>query len=455
MPSKALAVAASTILLAAGTSFAEDASTAGASPNPPAPVATPVPSTTPASGVDAPPAPAPTPAPAKPWVAGYKGGFGLQSETGDFKLKLTGYAQTDGRFAFDDGGAAVSDAFLLRRVRPIVQGTVAQYFDFYLNPDFGGGAVVLQDAYIDVNFTPKLRFRAGKIKTPFGIERLQSGASLFFVERALPNNLVPNRDLGLQVHGELAQGILGYQLAVLNGVADGGSSDGDTNDSKDLAGRIFLQPWKTSYASRLRGLGFGFAATRGTASPSSLASVKSVSQVSVFSYASGATATGDRTRLSPQGYFFLGPLGILAEYVQSKQSVARQDATTKITTTAELVSSAWSVTGSVFLTGEDASYGSAKPKSFFVPSSGTWGAVQLLARVNRIDLDEAAFANGFADPAKAVSRATAWAVGVNWIWNSNLKYVLDYEQTRFQGGAAAGGDRASEKSLQTRLQLSF
>jgi phosphate-selective porin OprO/OprP len=46
-------------------------------------------------------------------------------------------------------------------------------------------------------------------------------------------------------------------------------------------------------------------------------------------------------------------------------------------------------------------------------------------------------------------------VGINWIWNNNLKYVLDYEQTRFKGGAANGGDRPDEKSVQTRLQLSF
>ncbi|HEV7499834.1 MAG TPA: hypothetical protein VGQ33_07520, partial [Vicinamibacteria bacterium] len=48
-----------------------------------------------------PPAPAPTPspsaAPKTPWTAGYKNGFVLQSETGDFVLKLTGYVQADGR----------------------------------------------------------------------------------------------------------------------------------------------------------------------------------------------------------------------------------------------------------------------------------------------------------------------------------------------------------------------
>ena len=37
------------------------------------------------------PSPTPPPAPRPPFVAGYRNGFTLQSETGDFVLKLTGY----------------------------------------------------------------------------------------------------------------------------------------------------------------------------------------------------------------------------------------------------------------------------------------------------------------------------------------------------------------------------
>jgi phosphate-selective porin OprO/OprP len=418
---------------------------AAAQEPPPQPAASPSPEPS--------PSPSPTPAPRAPFVAGYRNGFILQSETGDFVLKLTGYAQADGRFALGDEANAVTDTFLLRRVRPILQGTVAKYFDFYLNPDFGGGTTVLQDAYLDVRFTPKLRFRAGKIKTPFGIERLQSGQSLLFVERALPNNLVPNRDVGLQVHGELAQGAVGYQAAILNGVPDGGSVDLDTNDGKDLAGRLFFQPWKSSGTSPLRGLGFGVAGTRGQAT-GALRGYSSVSQVSVFSYASTVSAAGDRTRWSPQGWFYLGPVGVLAEYVRARHQVQNVVAA-KATTFAALDNSAWSVTGSLLLTGEDATYTNVKPKDFFVPSSGKWGALQLVARLNRWSVDEDAFRLGFADLTRSARRATAWAVGVNWIWNSNLKYVLDYERTSFDGGAAGSADRATEKSVQTRLQLSF
>jgi phosphate-selective porin OprO/OprP len=386
-------------------------------------------------------------------VAGYKNGFTLQSETGDFVLRVTGYVQADGRFAPGDGTNFVTDQFLIRRARPVVAATVAKYFDLYFMPDFSVGTATLFDAYVDVHFTNKLRFRAGKLKTPFGIERLQSAQSLLFVERALPSNLAPNRDVGLQVHGELAGGALGYQLAALNGAADGGSSDADTNDSKDVAGRVFLQPWRTKGSSPLRGLGFGIAGTTGTANGAPRG-YSSVSQVGVFSYAATVTESGTRRRWSPQASFFLGPVGILAEYVQARHEVQKVE-TGKPATTARLDNSAWSVTGSWLITGEDASYGNVKPKDFFVPSAGKWGALQFVARFNRLDVDAATFGLGFADATRSVRQARAWGVGLNWIWNSNLKYVLDYEQTRFQGGAAGGADRPTENSLQTRLQLSY
>jgi phosphate-selective porin OprO/OprP len=436
------------VLAAVAAVFAASVSPVRAQEAPPA-------SPAPASPAPAEPAPSPTPPPASrpAFVAGYKNGFTLQSETGDFVLKLTGYLQADGRFVLGDAAELVTNQFVLRRIRPILLGTVARYFDFYIVPDFGNGTALAQDAYIDVHFTNKLRVRAGKMKSPFGIERLQSGQNLLFVERSLANNIVANREVGVLVHGELAKGAFGYQLGLLNGVTDGGNIDGDTNDAKDLAGRVFLQPWRAKGNSPLRGLGFGIAGTNGTAS-GALRGYSSVSQVTVFSYATTVTASGTRRRWSPQASLFVGPVGVIAEYVAVRHEVQKVE-TGKPTTTARLGNSAWNVTGSWLVTGEDATYGNVKPKNFFVPSARKWGALQLVARVNRLSVDDATYSGGYADPTRSVRRATAWAAGVNWIWNSNLKYVLDYEQTRFKGGAVGGADRPPEKSVQTRLQLSF
>lgn len=59
-----------------------------------------------------------------------------------------------------------------------------------------------------------------------------------------------------------------------------------------------------------------------------------------------------------------------------------------------------------------------------------------------------------ADPAKSAGRARSWGAGVNWHLNRSVKLALDYERTKFKGGAA-GGDRESEGAVLSRLQLAF
>ena len=43
---------------------------------------------------------------------------------------------------------------------------------------------------------------------------------MLFMERALPNALVPNRDVGVQVLGDIKGGLVSYLGGVMNGVAD-------------------------------------------------------------------------------------------------------------------------------------------------------------------------------------------------------------------------------------------
>lgn len=378
-----------------------------------------------------------------------KDGFALQSDDGAYKLKIGGYVQADGRFYREDADELGTDAFVLRRVRPIVQGTVAEHFDFYVNTDFGGGTVVLQDAYLDARYSPRFRVRAGKFKPPVGLERLASGQALLFVERALPTALVPNRDVGVQLHGELAGGVLTYAGGLFNGVLDGGSADSDTNDDKDLAGRVFLQPFKRGKGLAFKGLGLGVAATTGK-QDGALPTYKSGGQLTFFSYVAGVTAAGTRTRLAPQASWTYKRVGLFGEWTRSAQDV-RKSATSPIV---RLEHRAWQAAVAIVLTGEDAAIGAVRPKNVFEPGRGA-GALELAARVNGFDVDEDAFTLGLADPAKSARKARAWGLGLNWYLNRHVKQSVDYERTKFTGGAPAGADRRTENALFIRSQISF
>ncbi len=181
-------------------------------------------------------------------------GFVIQSENGEYKLQLRGLVQFDARFYPGSDQPLAIDNFLVRRARPIFVGALGRYFDFNFTPDFGGGNATIQDFYLNAKTSPKLQFRAGKFKPPIGVEHLQGDAYLAFPERSFPASLEPNRDVGVQLHGEVVGGVVTYAAGVFDGAPDGATVDQDVNDSKDVVGRLFLFPFKkgTSVAERPR-----------------------------------------------------------------------------------------------------------------------------------------------------------------------------------------------------------
>jgi phosphate-selective porin OprO/OprP len=140
----------------------------------------------------------------RPTFGAGREGFVIKSADGAFQLKVRAYVQADGRFFLGGAPALGTSTFFLRRARSITDVTLWKYFALRLAPDFGQGKVVLFDAYLDFRPVAQFGLRAGKTKPPIGLERLQSATDIRFVERGLPTNLVPNRDVGLQAIGDLA-----------------------------------------------------------------------------------------------------------------------------------------------------------------------------------------------------------------------------------------------------------
>jgi len=401
-------------------------------------------------------------------------GFSLRSADGQNQIKLGGVLQVDGRFLASNDPNNLPDTWQVTRARPIVEGTLGGLYDFKFVPDFGQGKTVIQDAYVTARLLPLFQFTAGKFKVPFGLERLQADTDIRFVARAYPTELAPNRDIGLQVGGSLFSDRLGYAVGWTNGANDGGSSDafGDTdpNTGKEWSARLFALPFAESDLFALRGFGLGIASTytnqdgtpaRGTtAAQTLLPSYVTPAQSTFFSYRTGATPTlanGPRSRLAPQFYYYVGPFGLLGEYTTVSQAVVR---TTPAAGRREatLDTSAWQLAAAWFITGEEESYRGFKPNSVFSLDRHTWGAFELVARYHVLTADDRAFLGGaasFADPAVAARKASTYGVGLNWYLNENLKWVLDYERTRFEGGAPGGANRTDEEAFLTRFALGF
>ena len=318
------------------------------------------------------------------------------------------------------------------------------------------------------NFHPAAQLTVGKFKSPVGLERLQGSGDIRWVQRAFPTALVPNRDIGLQLGGDFGGGRFSYQAAFLNGSNDGSSSetftDTDINDDKEYALRLFTQPFAESRNFAVRGLGFGIAGTytdqAGDATQPLLPTFRSPGQATFFRYratgtTAGTIADGERTRIAPQLHYYAGSFGLIGEYTEVSQDVSRIVAAGNRTGTVD--TDAWQLAASYFLAAEEAAFRGFKPRTTFSPSEGTWGAFEVVARVQSLSVSDDAFdggADSFADPLAAARKADSWGIGLNWYPSQNVKWLLDYEHTTFEGGAVTG-DREDEDAIQLRLALGF
>jgi phosphate-selective porin OprO/OprP len=425
------------------------------------------------------PLPAEAPAPAA--FAGNFGpsGFALTSADGRNAIRFRGNVSLDGRYYSDALTPMTDDTFLIRRLRPTLEGTLWGNFDFRFMPDFAQGKTIIQDAWGDVRFAPWATVEFGKFKAPVGLERLQLEQFARFIEVSLPSDLLPYRDLGVKLGGVIGPGVLFYDVGIFDGAVDGGSSDANSVPDQNSTGRftydarLFSKPFAQSDLGWLKGFGVGVAGTyvndtgvaTTTTTTSLLAGYKTPGQQSMFSYRSNTSvgkfnnatiADGIERRIVPQFDYYFRSLGLLGEYVHEDQQVQRQLSATGVRA-ATLTNTAWQIQGAWFLTGEDEAYDSFTPKRNFDFGGGGWGAWELVARYHELHFDPNAFTGGsgsFANPQSAPSAAYAIGAGINWYMNQNFKIQLDYDVTRYEGGAIVG-NRPDERVLISQFALIF
>ena len=405
-----------------------------------------------------------------PVVNASEKGFGFKSADGQFDIRFRGIVHVDYRNIDGSINSSTVDGFLARRVRPTLEGTIFGKYGFRITPEFGESGdgkstsapeqnkTRVVDAYLDIKESPYLNVRFGKFKPFVGLERLQSASDIKFIERSyVSNNILPNRDFGVSAYGDVIDKKLNYAVGVFNGVTDGSdiSTAQDNNSGKEYTARLFATPFAgTDHA--LRGLGFGLAATHGnslgTSSYTNLPSYKTPGQAnSFFTYKTGVYASGDRTRWSPQAYFYQGPFGLLAEYAVVSQNLSDTSKGT-IRNDAAQIAVSW------LLTGEDASFKGVKPHSPFKSGAeGGWGAWELLARWQAARIDTDLISATFIDTTKSnASRADTFSVGLNWYLNESSKFALNYDHTEFSGGTGTGSlSGKAEDAAIARYQLTF
>lgn len=145
-----------------------------------------------------------------------------RSQDGRYSVALGGFIQGRYSLAFENTALHTS-RFDTPRTRFFIFGHVftpnARY-RLMMGTAPSSLSVVLYDAYIDYRITDALRVRTGHFKIPVYREWIESARLLASVERTILTQVIlPGRDWGGMITGELFSSHLDYALSIFNGGA--------------------------------------------------------------------------------------------------------------------------------------------------------------------------------------------------------------------------------------------
>jgi phosphate-selective porin OprO/OprP len=400
-------------------------------------------------------------------LAGWDNGFFLRSQDNRFVLRITGQIQTDYRAFLEEQDQTDIDTIILRRARFGIEANMLKYYEFRFLPDFGQGNAVIQDSYMNIHYVDWLQFEVGKFKQPFSYEQLIQDRYVPTMERSMIDQLVPARDVGGMIHGQKLFGDhFDYAIAVSNGEING---NGDTNENKDLNGRIAWRPFSSPYFSPwLHYLQVGVSGSIGVEhEPINPNTLKTPATVPWFHFNSTVTADGDRSRWSPELAYFYGGLGFAAQYFGMRQDMRPAPSGPSFRFRQDVPFEGFYFMSTYLLTGERRTGYSEPidPLRPFNPCS-PWhcpGAWELVVRVSRLEVGDEVFAPGLARLANPVGNsdaATELTVGFNWYFNKYVRMQMNYEHAWFAQPVLLGPNplfnlTKDSDALLTRFQIIF
>lgn len=423
-------------------------------------------------------------------------GLHWATKDGNFSMSLNGRIQPASQYNFvNDPDPAfgsntaneLNSGMNIRRARLGVEGTFYRIWDYKFEFDFsrGNGSVGsgITDAFVRLNHTDALSYKIGSFKEPFSLEEAASNRFLTFIERHMSvNSFVDNPNtyktgIGANYAVTRFQTGLAFQTEPIgawsaastsvnaNGNQSRNNGSGDTGWQG--IGRVSGRPWmedetkflhvgisaghtavNTQYradgtmvgeGSNGGGGGMSFFAFPGT-------NVDRSNILNTGNLSTGALNDPNRREISSydrygaEAWFVHGPFSAQAEFLRTNINGVGYDG--------EHLTGYYGFM-SYFLTGESKAYhvrnGAAnriRPNRPFQWNGSGWGAFELAAGYDYIDMNSGVIRGGQADMVR---------FGFNWYPHSNVKFqanvvhMLDINTARtpitntdgYSGGAGA------------------
>ena len=372
--------------------------------------------------------------PPSPPAVGYssKDGFFLQTPDQKYRLTLQGFVRTQLRLY--ENNTSQDNEFKIRHARLILRGYYGKYWQSEISAELtmpGGKLIRLAD--LNCSYLPYLQFQVGQYKAPFSREFLIPCWAPDLIERSMVTDsggMTPKFDIGVMLHSPNAfNGLLWYGVGVFNGAGD---NNGDTNDDKDLVGRVVLAPFALTQMPVLRGFEIGGSFETGRETADTLGYYKFQPQLPTFwPFFKEITYRGQRDRYGAELAYKLGPFKLWSEFIyqslEREKQVRVDPATSEIVNSGgklidapDLIAWGWYVLGTYFVWGDEN------------------GGIQLGARYEQMDVDDKKAPERFreANPMGKNSYANRWGndlnlrgntadvltLGINYFVNSNVKF---------------------------------
>jgi hypothetical protein len=361
-------------------------------------------------------------------------GFGFLSKDNDFGMMIHWILQADVRGELGTlANEADRDTFLVRFAGLALTARFYERIRSELLVNFAGATPSLSEAWVDAEVLPGLHLKAGIFHYPISLERSTTGIFFPLVDADMASALLPSADTGAQIWGRVADGLVEYNVALVNGAVAGAASPPvDVDANKDFVGRVFVQPLLPTHLPGLRYLGLGVGASDGVHAGSlatpQLPKLSTWGGITYFSYSNSGTAsgtalaTGAAARFVPQASWHEGPVGAYAEYVRGFDDVSG----------ARVWYDAFGAVATVVPTGEDAvPLHYVIPAHNFAPAIGRWGALELVGTVGGVQVSPGgAVATVSSAAASRLTRSVGG--GVNWYPNLGVRVMVDAQHTTFE-----------------------
>lgn len=339
-----------------------------------------------------------------------------------------------------------------RQARLHMMGLLYDHVAFKNEFEFAGGDVGFKENWIELRDLPYLsKMRAGHTKEPFSLERLNSRMYMPFMERALPNGVVPGRNTGIRFLNFLDHPRISWSVGFFK--ETDGSGDGFTeNDGYNITGRLTATPWYADEGRKLLHLGLAYShkftdeddddtwlrfRKRPELHISDLRPVDT-----------GSIPTDGADMLGPEAAIVLGPFCLQGEYWYTKLDAEAYD---------DPEFSGYYVIASYFLTGEHRNYkltgndgaefSMVDIKSPLDPEKGNWGAWQVAARYADLDLNDNGIEGGEMDDI---------SLALNWYPDTNVRWSVNYVRINVADSYAETGIADADADVyQMRFQIYF